>query len=336
MVTVAISTLNMAQPLKDGTWSKAGSFQASTWQVQLFVVTPALVAAGLLATVAWAWARHGGLETDRGLWPTVMLGGLAYGGVWIAGALGGYSIGALRRRKQTTRGDLLRAADALVVLVATAIVAGGVGTFVLGVSSQAVVNATHTTHAWLTGLLLFPIAVLSLLLSVTVHIGLAGQRLSDETREWWGRVVGTQILLTLMLTVLTVLALAGPHLFPWIARRAEQIHLDPTSRPRFSAVSGRPSPAPASSPGNRAGRPTAAGLGWLEKVGRIAPIVFVLGYLLMLATLLEASIPIVDAHARRQRLDHQVVSGSTRSNGRSGTWPPRPPRHPGTIRAEPR
>ena len=218
----------MAQPLEDGTWSKAGSLQASTWQVQLFVVTPALMAAGLLATVAWAWARHGWLETDRSLWPTVMLGGAAYGVVWVAGALGGYGIGALRRRKQTTRGDLLRAADALIVLVVTAIVAGSVGTFVLSVSSQAVVNATHATHAWLTGLLLFPIAVLSLLLAVTIHIGLAGQRLSDETREWWGRVGGTQILLTLMLTVLTVLALAGPHLFPWIARRAQQIHLDPT------------------------------------------------------------------------------------------------------------
>ena len=51
------------------------------------------------------------------------------------------------------------------VLVITAIVAGSVGTFVLGVSSQAVVNATHATHTWLTGLLLFPIAVVSLLLS---------------------------------------------------------------------------------------------------------------------------------------------------------------------------
>ena len=270
MVTVAISTLNMAQPLKDGTWSKAGSFQASTWQVQLFVVTPALVAAGLLATVAWAWARHGRLEVDHGLWPTVMLGGLAYGGVWLAGALGGYSIGVLRRRKQKTQGDLLRATDALVVLVVTAIVAGGVGTFVLGVSSQAVVNATHATHAWLTGLLLFPIAVLSLLLSVTIHIGLAGQRLSDETREWWGRVGGTQILLTLMLTVLTVLALAGPHLFPWIARRAEQIHLDPTVATSilgglWAAITGAGVFA-----GKSSRTADGGGSGWLEKVGRVA------------------------------------------------------------------
>jgi hypothetical protein len=293
IVTVAISTLNMAQPLADGTWSKAGSFQASTWQVQLFVVMPALLAAALLSTAAWAWARHFQLEAGHGLWPTVLKGGLAYGAVWLTGATVGFAIGARRRRRQKARGDLLRATDALVVLVITAIVAGSVGTFVLGVSSQAVVNATHATHTWLTGLLLFPIAVVSLLLSVTIHIGLAGPRLSDETREWWGRVGGTQLLLTSLMTVLTVLALAGPHLFPWIARRAEQIHLDPTLVTSilgglWAAITGAGVFA-----GKSSRTADGGGSGWLEKVGHIAPIVFVLGYLLILATLLERSIPIV-------------------------------------------
>ena len=104
MVTVAISTLNMAQPLNDGTWSKAGSFQASTWQVQLFVVMPALIAAALLSTVAWAWARHFQLEAGRGLWPTVLKGGLAYGGVWLTGAHG-----RLRHRRPSDGGMQKRA-----------------------------------------------------------------------------------------------------------------------------------------------------------------------------------------------------------------------------------
>ena len=96
-----------------------------------------------------------------------------------------------------------------------------------------------------------------------------------------------------MAAILTLLALAGPHLFPWIARRAQQIHLDPAVATAilgglWAAVTGA---------GVIAGRSNrtadGGGSGWLEKVGRVAPIVFVLGYLLILATLLQSSIPIV-------------------------------------------
>ena len=61
-----------------------------------------------------------------------------------------------------------------------------------------------------------------------MHIGLAGQRLSDETREWWGRVGGTQLLLMLLAVGLSALTLAGPHLFPFIAAQAEHVSLDPS------------------------------------------------------------------------------------------------------------
>ena len=89
-LTVAISTLNMARPLKDGTWSKAGAFQASTWQVQVLVVVPALVAAALLSTVAWAWSRHEWLESGTYLFAVVWRGGIAYGVIWLVGAVSGY------------------------------------------------------------------------------------------------------------------------------------------------------------------------------------------------------------------------------------------------------
>jgi hypothetical protein len=311
-VTVAVSTLNMARPLKDGTWSKTGGFQASPWQVHVLVVTPALIAAGLISTVAWAWARHGWLASNSHLWSVVVMGGIAYGAIWLLGAVVGYFIGAKRSAKagstsdarrqnrEAARGDLLKAADALWVLVLTATIAGAIGTFVLGVSSQALIA---TSDDWLRGMLLFPIAVLSLLFCVTVHIGLAGTRLSDETREWWGRVGGTQILLTLLLTVLTILALAGPHLFSAIEIQARKIRIDPTVATSilgaiWAAITGA---------GVFAGHSTRTadgeGSGLLERVGRIAPMVFVLGYLLILAAVLQTLVPhlIVTSTSDRRR-----------------------------------
>ena len=100
VVTVTISTLNMAQPLKDGTWSKTGSFQAATWQVQLFVVTP--------GAPGGRTARHSGvgmgaarLARDRpavcGGWSCWAVSPTVWSGS--TGALSGYGIGVLRRRQ---------------------------------------------------------------------------------------------------------------------------------------------------------------------------------------------------------------------------------------------
>ena len=62
---------------------------------------------------------------------------------------------------------------------------------------------------------MFPLGVASLFLCVTTHLGLAGRRMSEETREWWGRVGGVQLLVALLLTVVGVIALAGPHLLDY-------------------------------------------------------------------------------------------------------------------------
>ena len=53
------------------------------------------------------------------------------------------------------------------------------------------------------------------MLALTAHIGLAGDAMSDETREWWGRVGGVQLLISLLLIVVGVLAL-GPHIYAMV------------------------------------------------------------------------------------------------------------------------
>jgi hypothetical protein len=305
-MSVAVSTLNLARPLKDGTWSRAGRFRAVTWQVELLVVFPTLLAVGCISTVAWAWAAHHLLEKGTQLWSTVIAGGIAHGLVWLVGLTAGFLLSGRKSKSKppapTTDGlppigdvqpgvDLRRAMSALVVLVVTAAGAGCIGTFAMSVSSQAFVSATGGRHAWLTGLFLFPIGIASLLLCVTAHIGLAGKRFSDETREWWGRVGGSQLLATLLLMVLGVLGLAGPKLFGWIASQTTWVGEHETLvKSILGAIWGA-----ATGAGILAGRSartsSTTGPSPLESVGRIAPFVFLTGYLLLLSTVLYASVP---------------------------------------------
>ncbi|MGE3177372.1 MAG: patatin-like phospholipase family protein, partial [Vicinamibacterales bacterium] len=296
---VGVSTLNMARPLKDGTWAKQGSLQASPWKVQALVILPSLAAAWLLSTVAWAWARHEWLESQTYLLDVVLRGGLAFGAIWLVGAVGGYYVGARWRRTARDGGaadpadgksDLRAAIRGLIVLVLSATFAGMIGTFVLAVSTQAFVGLVRGTHTWLTSLLVFPIAVISLLVTITAHIGLSGHRLSDETREWFGRVGGLQLLATGLIVVLSALSLAGPYLFPFIAGVAERARMNPSLVTSvvgalWAGITG------AGVLAGKSARTARGDGGLLERIGSFAPVVFVVGYLVILAALLKAYVP---------------------------------------------
>ncbi len=286
-ITVTVSTLNMSQPLKDGTWNRPVGVQASTWKVLAFVVLPALLAAGLLSPLAWTWAKRGAFATGQ-LLPLALAGGVFYASIWLAGAVAGYGAGRLRPVDDNAAApDWYRAGRALGVLVTSAFFAGMAGTFVCALATRGIANRVTGDHVWLVWLLVFPASVLSLLLSVTVHIGLSGRWLSDETREWWGRVGGVQLLVTLLVVVLSALSLAGPHLWSWsamgLANHHEQINT--VLAALWAVITGLGVLAGKSS------RTASGGGSPLERLGRLAPVVFVIGYLLVLATLLHDQVP---------------------------------------------
>ena len=84
------------------------------------------------------------------------------------------------------------------MLVFTGLVAGLVGTTVWLYGSRALIGAVDQgPRLWRLSMLVFPLGVASLFLCVTTHLGLAGRRMSEETREWWGRVGGIQLLVAL-------------------------------------------------------------------------------------------------------------------------------------------
>lgn len=287
-ITVGMSTMNMSAPLKDGSWDKPVGHQASTVTVLAFVVMPALLAVCLLSPLAWAWARQQAFDSGQLLWFSIR-GGAWYASVWLAGATAGYALGRARNTgTATTAGtDWSRARHALLVLVTAAFGAGMIGAVVAGVGVRWLATTMTGEFAWMAWMLVYPLCVVALLLSVTVHIGLSGRWLSEETREWWGRVGGVQLLITLMVVLSSALSLAGPHIWSWSLLPAVSAHRDTINTllgAAWAAVTGAGVLAGHSS------RTDGASSSLLDRLGRIAPIVFVLGYLVILATFLHAQI----------------------------------------------
>ncbi len=180
-----------------------------------------------------------------------------------------------------------RAIWAGAVLVCTGLVAGLVGTAVWLYGSKALIGAVREgPRLWRLSLLVFPLGVASLFLCVTTHLGLAGRRMSEETREWWGRVGGIQLLVALLLTVVGIIALAGPHLPAFLARQwawfgEHQTAVMSALGGLWAALTG------AGVAVGRSERTGGEGPALLEWIGRIAPVTFVIGYLLILSSIIH-------------------------------------------------
>jgi hypothetical protein len=99
---------------------------------------------------------------------TAVAGGLGYArrglSVSSAGCCGG---------GEGFNAPLRRVASISVVIVAAALAAARSGTFVHGRGDACARDGGGPLHAWLAGLLAFPIGVLSLMLAVSAHIGLS-------------------------------------------------------------------------------------------------------------------------------------------------------------------
>ncbi len=295
-------TLNMARPVDDRKWTKSGTSNLKASTVYAFSVIPSLLAVGFASGVTWAQAA--GVSTAVTDWQFVLAGAVAYAAAWLVGLVGGFVYGSPARQAASTGEDTLldtgdtpsgpdvrRALRAGTVLVITALIAGVIGTAVWVYGSRILLDFIGSSgNRWRVSLFVFPLGVASLFLCVTTHLGLAGRRMSEETREWWGRVGGVQLLLALMLTVVGVIALAGPHLLdyfralsPWF--KAHEGAVTAVAGGLWATLTGA---------GVAVGRSertsTGAGPALLEWIGRIAPVVFVVGYLLILSGIIYKAI----------------------------------------------
>ena len=279
----ATSCYNMARPLEDGTWQADPRGWVSSTQVQLAVVLPLLVATTILGAVLPSVP-----ELLHGSWPSRILApAMAYAGVWalalatahLAKTFGG-GLGTVEQPgtapAKRLRTNWQAALGAWLKLTAFAVPAGAIGSFVV----------TATYVKWLEpspalAQLAMPLLVAGLMLAITAHIGLAGTLLSDETREWWARVAGQVLLATLLLAALVLVAVYSR---PFVEDAQQRLRAPATTRLLtllWAVVTGS---------GILAGRSRHTGKGgpaWIDVVAAVAPVVFVVGYLVMLAVVLH-------------------------------------------------
>ena len=287
VLSVAVSVANSERPARASAATRSGASRVDQFTVYATVIVPGLVAIWLVSAAMWAQARHADFGVAQAGW-TAVAGGLGYAAAWTVGLIAGL----WWRRSKGFNAPLRRVASISVVIVAAALAAGTLGTFVMGVATHALAMAAGPLHAWLAGLLAFPIGVLSLMLAMSAHIGLSGDAMSDGTREWWGRVGGVQLLISFTLIVVGLLALVGPHLFEllkpywtWLKFPGYEISTGTALVVLWALVT-----ATAVLAGRSQQTATGRGNRLLELAGRVGPIVFVFGYLLILATLMHRTI----------------------------------------------
>ena len=293
---VMVTALNMKRPLASGGWSPQAPFEASTPVVVLLVVGPMLAACWLLATVAWS-SVPGTASIGPIPWGQCARGGLVYGAIWTIGLGASFIVArwiGSEAPDTTAAISRSRAVMAGVWLGLLAVPAGVLGTCAafLGASLLKVGMTAAGGDPWRAGLAMFPLMVVSLLLAVTLHIGLVGTLFSEQTREWWGRVGGLVMLLTGLWTGLELVTLYGPHAFEWLggwAGRHKEL-VKSVLAAVWAVITGAGVYAGHS---NRTG--PAGGSRWLDRLGRVAPPVFVLGYLLILANVVHKVVPIPGA-----------------------------------------
>ena len=278
-VAFATSAYNMARPIKDGTWRTDRAGWTSTTHVQLLVVVPILVAMGILGAVIHAVPA----DLLASGYARLVVPGVTYGGIWglaLAAAHLFKTVDARRRRSVANpflSTNLKEALLAWVKLTAFAVPAGAIAGYVV----------TKVKAEWLAGPTPFaelgmPLLVAGLMLAIIAHIGLAGTLLSDETREWWARVGGQVLLTTLLLAVLIVVAVYSPYFLAKTQERLQTAGATQILTLVWAAITGS---------GILAGRSSRTSNGsdpwWLSLAGKVAPFVFVVGYGVMLAVVLD-------------------------------------------------
>ncbi len=316
-------TVNMAQPTADGGWTKSGASSISATHVYVLAVVPSLMAFGLASGVVWTQATGASRVMSDGLF--IGAGATAYAAAWLVGLCTGYVFGGHRPRTGDPR-PVARAAWAGFILVLTAFAAGVVGTAVWLYGSRAFMGLVgDAPMVWRASLLIFPLGVVSFFLCVTTHLGLAGRRMSEETREWWGRVGGVQLLAALLLTVVGVIALAGPHLPEFVGNRwtwfqEHQATIGSVLAALWAALTGA---------GVVAGKSerTRAGEGnvLLEWAGRLAPVSFVVGYLLILSALIHRIVVVRPFDLMLPGLERLIQGYATGVLGAAALQLPPPP-----------
>ncbi len=182
-------------------------------KVTVTVIVPFILASLLLNLGLWRWSELG---TSPG-WMWFLAGGGFYCLAWLLSVLVMLRREKLAKEKQETKcpdDRIFSPAAFLLSSLGAGAVGGGLGWGYL-ILLERVPRHCYSAY-WTVAVLGTGAMMLIILLAGTVHMGLAGRGCKDLMREWWARLGGYLMLLTLGWIMLAGSCAFGPLLVRWV------------------------------------------------------------------------------------------------------------------------
>lgn len=188
---------------------KSRPFYTRQGGVLLLVVLPALMSAWLVAYGFYVGAPY--LER-LSLLAWVMWGMLIYVPPWLLGwALGRFITHHTPERPNFSPGKIMQMAG-------YALLAGALGGLLLAAFAevtQRIPQGHRYSGSWIVSALATALLLKFYSLTVVGHIGLMGRNFSHESREWWSRLGGWALLVSLIWAAFFCMVFMAPAFFRW-------------------------------------------------------------------------------------------------------------------------
>jgi len=264
-------------------------------KVTVTVILPFFLACLLFNSALWRWRDR---LANYPVWAWLAVWGSIYFLAWAVAAV------SLRLWKEEwqkkSREDRLLSLKAFLL---SSLAAGAVGG-ALGCGYTRLLNymvpvqgppGSYTAH-WIVGVFGTGVLMLIMLLGGALHLGLAGRGCRDLVREWWARLGGYFMLLTLGWTLLAGSSAFGPLLVRWILFELRWVSIVPAVLWVAHNYLGLKAAKSAATSGNseKIKSPNGADVSWIAKlfkgpraldiIAKLAPYVFGMGLVLLLAT----------------------------------------------------
>lgn len=296
LLAISVVSMNLSSPPTNaGYLTTHQRFSFSTPTIWLLVVAPILIAAWLTSAGLWVWLeRHSSIETDFLGWSFSV--GAMYASMWVVGWFITFlstrvlSVSAAQPPTATQRlsawGCKLLAALRGLAVVPGALFAG----MVCGALLLALACGMLEWRQWTGGEVLvacFGLALVVVIYALTsvVHIGLVGEGFSEETREWWSRLGAVLLLTITWVAAVFAISIYGPLLVDWLWEKLQVWGSAALASGWLASSIG----------GALVGKSTALHSDNASRKARliaaVAPYIFILGLLLMLAWSIRRVLP---------------------------------------------
>ncbi|MGA8152619.1 MAG: patatin-like phospholipase family protein [Terriglobales bacterium] len=258
-------------------------------KVTVTVIVPFFLACLLLNIGLWRWKEL----AESPLWMWFAAGGGIYFSAWTVAAVS-MRVWRVKRQKKGPGEEMLSLTAFLLSSLIAGAVGGGLGRGYLTLLLE-VPKRCYSAY-WMIAVVGTGAIMLIMLLSGALHLGLAGRGSRDLVREWWARLGGYLMLLTLSWVFLAGSCAFGPLLVRWVVFKLKWGSIVPAIlwiAHNYLGVKAANSPETSGKVEKVKSAEAAAG-SWfsqlftapkvLDAVARLAPYVFAMGLILLLAT----------------------------------------------------